>query len=60
MAEFNAILDDYRRWRRPFLDDDGKLKPRYRPAPLAGAFTREPAVAQRAEIPLPKGPVEVW
>ena len=60
LAEFNAILDDYRRWRRQFLDDDGVLLPRYLPAPLPSSFTREPAVAQRTEIPVPKGPVEVW
>ena len=59
-VEFNVILDDYRRWRRQFLDDDGRLQPRYRPAPLADTFLREPAVAQRTEIPVPKGPVEVW
>jgi nifR3 family TIM-barrel protein len=60
MAEFDVILDDYRRWRRQFLDEEGRLKPRYRPAPMAASFTREPPAAQRAEIPVPKGPVEVW
>jgi tRNA-dihydrouridine synthase B len=60
MAEFNAILDDYRLWRRQFLDDDGRLMPRYLPAPMEASFMREPAVMQRTEIPVPKGPVEVW
>jgi tRNA-dihydrouridine synthase B len=60
MAEFNSILDDYRRWRRQFLDDDGRLLRRYLPAPMEASFMREPAVAQRTEIPVPKGPVEVW
>ncbi|HEY3861807.1 MAG TPA: tRNA dihydrouridine synthase DusB [Verrucomicrobiae bacterium] len=60
MAEFNAILGDYRRWRRQFLDEDGLLKPHFRPAPVVASFMREPAVAQRTEIPVPKGPVEVW
>jgi tRNA-dihydrouridine synthase B len=59
-VEFNVILDDYRCWRRQFLDDDGRLQPRYRPAPMTATFTREPAVMQRTEIPVPKGPVEVW
>ncbi len=60
LAEFNVILDDYRRWRLPFLDNDGRLMPRYRPRLAAASFMREPASAQRAEIPVPKGPVEVW
>jgi tRNA-dihydrouridine synthase B len=59
-AEFNVILDDYGRWRGQFLGDDGRLKPHFRPPPMAASFMREPAVAQRAEIPVPKGPVEVW
>src|ERR1700722_15841206 len=60
LAEFDAILDDYRKWRRQFLDDDGVLLPSYHPAPLPSSFTREPAVAQRTVIPLAKGAVEVW
>jgi nifR3 family TIM-barrel protein len=60
LAEFNVILDDYRRWRLQFLDEDGRLKPRYLPTPMEASFMREPAVAQRTEIPVPKGPVEVW
>ena len=60
LAEFDSILDDYRRWRSQFLDDDGQLKPRYLPAPMESSFMREPAVARRTEIPVPKGPVEVW
>jgi len=60
MAEFHVILDDYRQWRLPFLDEDGRLKPRYRPSPVTASFMREPGAAGRAEIPVPKGPVEVW
>jgi tRNA-dihydrouridine synthase B len=59
-AEFDNILDTYRRWRRQFLDDDGRLKPNYRPSPMAASFMSEPAVAARSGIPVPKGPVEVW
>ncbi len=59
-AEFNTILDDYRRWRRPFLDEDGRLKPRYRPVPMTASFMRGPAAARRTGIPVPRGPVEVW
>jgi tRNA-dihydrouridine synthase B len=60
LAEFDVILDDYRKWRRQFLDDDGVLLPRYYPAPLPSSLASEPAVARRTEIPVPKGPVEVW
>ena len=61
-AEFHGILEDYRVWRRQFLDEDGQLKPGYRPAPMQASFMQEaePAVARREAIPVPKGPVEVW
>jgi nifR3 family TIM-barrel protein len=60
-AEFLEILDHYRRWRAQFLDDDGELKPRFRPPPLVASFREdEPAVARREKIPVPQGPVEVW
>jgi hypothetical protein len=59
LTEFDVILDDYRKWRRQFLDD-GALLPRYYPAPLPSSLASEPAVARRTEIPVPKGSVEVW
>ena len=59
-AEFHAILENYRQWRLQFLDENGGLKPNYRPAPMLASFMHEPAVVQRTEIPVPKGPVEVW
>jgi nifR3 family TIM-barrel protein len=63
-AEFHALLDGYRKWRSQFLDETGQLKPAYRPAPMTTSFAlepdAEPAVANRQEIPVPKGPVEVW
>jgi tRNA-dihydrouridine synthase B len=59
-SEFDTILADYLKWREQFLDEDGDLKPNYRPAPLVPSFMQEPDVAQRKEIPVPKGPVEVW
>src|SRR5580698_9312407 len=31
-AEFHELLETYRKWREQFLDDDGQLKPGYRPA----------------------------
>ena len=62
-AEFYRILDDYLGWRRQFLDESGELKPAYRPAALVASFMEDqeqPAAAQRQQIPVPSGPVEVW
>src|SRR6266436_714975 len=58
-AEFHDILESYLRWRQQFLDENGELKPRFQPAPLVASFMREPAVTQREQVPVPKGPVEV-
>jgi nifR3 family TIM-barrel protein len=55
-AEFEDILEAYRKWRQPFLDVDGRLKPAYRPAPLNASFMSETP----ASIPVPRGPVEYW
>jgi tRNA-dihydrouridine synthase len=61
-AEFHAVLENYIRWRRQFLDETGELQPRFRPPPMVASFMREsePASTQREHIPVPKGPVEVW
>jgi len=59
-AEFEEVLGTYVRWREQFLDENGNLKPRFQPAPLIASFMQEPGVAGRREIPVPKGPVEVW
>jgi tRNA-dihydrouridine synthase B len=60
-AGFVDILADYTRWRRQFLDDHGELLPRFQPPPMVASFMRdEPVVARREQIPVPKGPVEVW
>jgi nifR3 family TIM-barrel protein len=59
-AQFYEILGDFRRWRAQFLDEKGELKPRFRPAPLVASFMQEPGVVPREQIPVPKGPVEVW
>lgn len=59
-AEFHSILESYLSWRQQFLDEDGHLKPSYRPPPMVASFMQEPAAAQRSQIPVPKGPVEVW
>jgi tRNA-dihydrouridine synthase B len=59
-AEFDQILGAYIQWREQFLDSDGRLHPKYEPTPLVASFMQEPSVAQRGEIPVPRGPVEVW
>jgi nifR3 family TIM-barrel protein len=53
-AEFHEILANYVQWREQFLDEAGQLRANYRPAPLVSSFM------QREQIPVPKGPVEVW
>jgi tRNA-dihydrouridine synthase B len=59
-AEFHQVLENYQGWRQQFLDENGVLKPKFQPAPLVASFMQEPGVAQRQQIPVPKGPVEVW
>ncbi len=59
-AEFHDVLENYLRWRQQFLDDTGELLSRFRPAPMVASFMEVPDAAQRQQIPVPKGPVEVW
>lgn len=59
-AQFQKALGEYLRWRRQFLDENGELKPRFKPVPLVASFMEEAAAARRPQIPVPKGPVEVW
>jgi len=60
VADFEAVLENYLRWRRQFLDEQDELKPKFRPAPLVASFMQPPGVASRQHIPVPKGPVETW
>ena len=59
-AEFDALLEEFLRWREQFLDDSGELSERYQPAAMKPDFADEPEVFRREAIPVPKGPVEVW
>jgi tRNA-dihydrouridine synthase B len=59
-ADFHDALDQYLRWRKPFLDEHGELLPRFQPAPLVASFMREENSGPGRQIPVPKGPVEVW
>jgi len=59
-TQFHQLLERYRQWRLQFVDETGQLKPKYRPAPMVASFMEEPPVLARQQIPVPKGPVEVW
>jgi nifR3 family TIM-barrel protein len=70
-AEFHDVLEHYIRWRRQFLDEHGELLPRFQQPPMVASFMRDepacgdevqrrPASTQREQIPVPRGPVEVW
>ncbi len=59
-AQFHEILENYIRWRQQFLDENGELLPRFQLAPMVASFMREPDATTREQIPVPKGPVEVW
>jgi len=61
-AEFHAVLAEYTQWRQQFLDERGELLPRFQLPPMVASFMQAdvPAVARRENIPVPKGPVEVW
>jgi nifR3 family TIM-barrel protein len=59
-AGFHEVLENYTRWRQQFLDENGELQPRFRPPPLIASFMRDPASTIHEQIPVPKGPVEVW
>jgi tRNA-dihydrouridine synthase B len=59
-AAFQEALDNYLKWRQQFLDEKGDLKPRFKPAPMVASFMQESGVAQQPQIPVPKGPVDVW
>jgi nifR3 family TIM-barrel protein len=59
-ADFLVVLENYRKWRAQFLDDQGELLPRFRPAPLVASFMQEAGAAERSAMLVPKGPVETW
>jgi tRNA-dihydrouridine synthase B len=61
-AQFDEILENYIRWRQQFVDEHGELLPHFRQPPMVASFMREaePASTRREQLPVPKGPVEVW
>ena len=60
--DFELTLSDYLDWRDQFVDSDGELIERYRQSPMVPTFMQgdEPGGSGKKEIPVPKGPVEVW
>jgi len=59
-AQYQEILENYRRWRQQFLDENGELQTRFQPAPLVASFMREANDQLPSQIAVPKGPVEIW
>jgi nifR3 family TIM-barrel protein len=63
-ADFDAALAEYVAWRAQFCDEQGRLLPRFTPAPMVASFMQdepdEAAGLHRSAIPVPKGPVDVW
>ena len=66
-ADYYALLEQYTAWRAQFLDETGRLQPKYSPAPHTLNFRDEetalqdgPAVTRREAIPVPAGPNELW
>jgi nifR3 family TIM-barrel protein len=57
--QFEEILEHYVRWRQQFLDEQGELKPAYRPLPLTPSFTGEGGTRD-SPFKLPKGAEEWW
>jgi nifR3 family TIM-barrel protein len=61
-AQFAEILQNYIHWRQQFLDEQGELLTRFAMPEMVASFMREPdsASTTRSQIPVPRGPVEVW
>ena len=60
-AAFHDALENYLRWRQQFLDGNGELQPRFQPLPMVPSFMREnPIHLKEDQIPVPRGPVDVW
>jgi tRNA-dihydrouridine synthase B len=66
LAQFEVVLQEYREWRRQFLDERGELLPRYRPVGPHSSFMSAPGANGAADadggpsVRVPKGPNAVW
>jgi tRNA-dihydrouridine synthase B len=59
-AEFEEILAVYLRWRAQFCDAEGRLLPRFAPAPMVAGFEGDEGTEETGVIPVPAGPVSLW
>ena len=60
-SDYDRALQNYRLWRRQFLDEQGRLKDMFQPEKLGAVFAGDPGTTSaHPVIPVPKGPVEVW
>jgi tRNA-dihydrouridine synthase len=60
-ADFEAVILEYQAWRSAFCDASGELLEKFRPAPMSPSFSgAEAEIFSRADIPVPRGPVETW
>jgi nifR3 family TIM-barrel protein len=58
-ADYDKALNEYRDWRKQFLDEKGNLQGKFAPSKLEAVFAGD-APLERSEIPVPKGAVENW
>lgn len=58
--DYDRALQNYRNWRKQFLDANGELQQTFQPSQLAAVFSGDIRTAERSAIPVPKGPVENW
>lgn len=59
-VDFDRLLEEYRRWRLPFLDGNGELLERYRPVPPYSSFMDAANENGGEGISVPKGPTAIW
>ncbi len=57
--DFYKALEYFLEWRKKFLDENGELKPQFRPSIPVASFLQE-CNRENVEINVPKGPVEYW
>jgi len=60
IAEFDELVEGYCRWREQFLDDQGVLKAPFQPPKLEAVGSGDSGDGERRNIPVPRGPVEIW
>ena len=57
---FSSAVAGYRAWRAQFCDEQGELRPKFRPPKLVASFLRAAPDRPAGVIPVPRGPVERW